>query len=314
TRPRARLGQVAPARRGPAHGVGGHQGIGGTVIRPPVAALRDVARTRCGAALGRALRIGRTGGAEPVADLHQVAGTRRVPTERAGIPGRVLARIAAPVADVHRAGIEILRARAARRHLRIDRAVGAGAVAALGCVASAGHAALEPVQVSARSHTPAAARHTVLAGWKTSAGQAALVPSQVSVTSQTPAAARHTVPAAAFASAGQAAALPLQNSAGSHAPAEARHSVVGGWKTSAGQSLVTPSQLSPTSQGPAAARHSAVLFASGGQATLVPVHVSVRSHTPAAARHTVSAGTTPLAGHTFLPPSPRSPPSPTPAA
>src|SRR5206468_2272017 len=71
----------------------------------------------------------------PVADLRQVAGTRRVPTQRAGIPGRVLARIAAPVADVHRAGIEILRARAARRHLRIDRAVGAGAVAALGGVA-----------------------------------------------------------------------------------------------------------------------------------------------------------------------------------
>src|SRR5205823_13806512 len=90
----------------------------------------------------------------------------------------------------------------------------------LACFASAGHAALEPVQLSARSHAPAATRHTVLAGWKASAGQAALVPSQVSGTSQTPAAARHTVPAAAFASAGQAAALPLQNSAGSHAPAE----------------------------------------------------------------------------------------------
>src|SRR5439155_193204 len=38
----------------------------------------------------------------------------------------------------------------------------------LACFASAGHAALEPVQVSARSHAPAAARHTVLAGWKAS--------------------------------------------------------------------------------------------------------------------------------------------------
>src|SRR5439155_2974021 len=84
---------------------------------------------------GRALRVGRTGGGEPVAELRQVAGTRRVPTQRAGIPGRVLARIAAPVADVHRAGIEIVRARAARRHLRIGRAVGTGAVAALGGVA-----------------------------------------------------------------------------------------------------------------------------------------------------------------------------------
>src|SRR5439155_8107937 len=61
--------------------------------------------------------------------------------------------------------------------------------------ASAGHEALEPVQVSATSHSPAAARHTVVAGWKASAGQAALVPSQLSATSHTPAEARHMVPA-----------------------------------------------------------------------------------------------------------------------
>src|SRR5439155_440196 len=151
TRARAGLRQVARAGRPAAHGAGGLEGIGRTGRARPVAGLGHVTdagrgaahaarrrlrlRPRGRAALGRALRIWRTGGAEPVADLHQVAGTRRVPTQRAGIPGRVLARIAAPVADVHRAGIEILRARAARRHLRIDRAVGAGAVAALGGVA-----------------------------------------------------------------------------------------------------------------------------------------------------------------------------------
>src|SRR5207249_12052596 len=100
----------------------------------------------------------------------------------------------------------------------------AGPPAPLTGFPSAGHAALAPVQVSARSHAPAAARHTVLAAWNASAGQAALVPSQVSVTSQTPAAARHTLPATAFASAGQAAPLPVQSSAGAQAPAEARHS------------------------------------------------------------------------------------------
>src|SRR5439155_4490848 len=94
------------------------------------------------------------------------------------------------------------------------------------CSASAAHEALAPVQVSATSQAPAAARHTVVAGWKASAGQAALVPSQVSATSQTPAAARHTVPGGVFASAGQAAPLPVQNSARSQAPAEARHWVV----------------------------------------------------------------------------------------
>src|SRR5439155_713880 len=135
TPPVAALGHVADAGGGAALEGRGLEGVGRAVVAHPVAALGHVARTRRRAALGRALCIGRTGGAEPVADLRQVAGTRRVPTRRAGIPDRVLARIAAPVADVHRAGIEILRARAARRHLRIGRAVGAGAVAALGGVA-----------------------------------------------------------------------------------------------------------------------------------------------------------------------------------
>ena len=44
--------------------------------------------------------------------------------------------------------------------------------------ASAGHAASVPVQNSATSQAPAAARHLVVAGLKASAGQLALVPVQ----------------------------------------------------------------------------------------------------------------------------------------
>jgi hypothetical protein len=57
-----------------------------------------------------------------------------------------------------------------------------------------GQTLLLPVQVSAASHTPAAARQTVVFEAKPSAGHVVLVPSQVSATSQTPTEARHTVP------------------------------------------------------------------------------------------------------------------------
>ena len=64
----------------------------------------------------------------------------------------------------------------------------------LACFPSAGHPTLVPVQVSATSHSPAAARHTVVVGSRTSAGQLVLVPVQVSTGSQMPADARHVVP------------------------------------------------------------------------------------------------------------------------
>ena len=65
----------------------------------------------------------------------------------------------------------------------------------LAFLASAGQAALLPVQLSATSHSPAAPRHTVLAEAKPSAGHVELVPVHVSATSQAPAVARHVVPA-----------------------------------------------------------------------------------------------------------------------
>src|SRR5437763_887177 len=60
---------------------------------------------------------------------------------------------------------------------------------------SAGQAALELVQVSAGSHTPAEARQTVLLETKVLVGQLGLLPSQTSATSQAPAEARHSAPA-----------------------------------------------------------------------------------------------------------------------
>jgi hypothetical protein len=126
-----------------------------------------------------------------------------------------------------------------------------------GCLASAGHAVLVPVQFSATSHTPAEARHTVLEGCLASAGQAALVPVHISATSHTPADARHCTVLAAYPSVGQLSLVPVHVSATSHTPAEARHTVLED------------------------------CLASAGHAALVPVHVSATSHTPPEARHSV---------------------------
>src|SRR5262249_13219649 len=103
-----------------------------------------------------------------------------------------------------------------------------------GCFASLGQAAEVPVQVSATSHTPAEARHTVVEGWKPSAGQAADVPVHVSATSQGPADARQTVVEGWKPSAGQGLPVPLQGSATSHGPVDARQTVpaaTGVWVT-----------------------------------------------------------------------------------
>src|SRR5947199_6835393 len=151
--------------------------------------------------------------------------------------------------------------------------------------ASAGQPALDPVQNSAGSHSPAEARQSAVVGRKASAGQEVLVPSQVSATSQSPAAGRHTAPAfpagcwqslllpshssrlqgfpspvqavplASFESAGQSGPVPGQFSARSHSPAAARQTTLEGWKPSAGHAVLVPSQVSATSQSPAAARH-----------------------------------------------------------
>ncbi len=116
-----------------------------------------------------------------------------------------------------------------------------------------------PVQVSATSHTPVAARHSTVAGSKASGGQSLLTPSQLSATSHGPATARHC--AMLFTSAGQAALVPVQVSATSQAPAAARQTVPllagsGGWmqrplasQLSAVQTLPSPAHAVPLAAG-----------------------------------------------------------------
>ena len=60
---------------------------------------------------------------------------------------------------------------------------------------SAGQLGPLPGQFSARSHSPAADRHSTLEDAKPSAGQVVLVPVQVSATSHAPATARQVAPA-----------------------------------------------------------------------------------------------------------------------
>jgi hypothetical protein len=121
--------------------------------------------------------------------------------------------------------------------------------------ASAGQAALDPVQFSATSQTADAERQTVADETKVSAGQAALEPVQFSATSQTPALERQTVLDVRKASAGQDALDPLHVSARSQVPAAERHTVADEANPLAGQFWLTPSHVSATSHAPAAERH-----------------------------------------------------------
>src|SRR5207244_1620679 len=89
--------------------------------------------------------------------------------------------------------------------------------------ASVGHAALVPVQVSATSHSPAAARHTAPA-FPAGCVQVLVLPSHRSRV-QGLVSAVHAVPAGCFASAGHVALVPVQLSATSHSPAAARQTV-----------------------------------------------------------------------------------------
>src|SRR5207249_2740348 len=81
--------------------------------------------------------------------------------------------------------------------------------------ASVGQLTDVPVQDSATSHSPAAARQVVVEGASASAGHVLAVPLQVSATSQGPADARQTVLDPGFASLGQVVLVPVQVSAAS---------------------------------------------------------------------------------------------------
>src|SRR5207253_5533622 len=120
-RARARRRWIAAADRGPADGARGDEVIGRAVVPLPIAALGDVARAHRGATGGRALDVGRTGGAASRAALGQVADARQRPAQRTcwrEVIGRaVIPDAVAALGDVARA-----RRRAAdRRALQVRR-------------------------------------------------------------------------------------------------------------------------------------------------------------------------------------------------
>jgi len=161
--------------------------------------------------------------------------------------------------------------------------------------------------------------HVVPTGWNESAGQAP-APLQLSATSQSPAAARHTSVVGSLLD--RQVPDPLQVSGLSQTVSlELPQAVAAGLNPSAGQDPA-PSQLSATSQSPAAARHTSVvgslfdrqvpepLQVSGLSQTVslelpqavaaglnpsagqepAPSQLSATSQSPAAARHTVVVG------------------------
>ena len=99
-----------------------------------------------------------------------------------------------------------------------------------------GQSLLVPLQLSATSHTFAAARHTAVLF--TSGPHVVLVPLHLSATSHTPAAARHTVLELAKPSAGQSPLVPVHCSATSHCPVDGRHVTVSAAKASTHVSAV----------------------------------------------------------------------------
>src|SRR5438034_7997314 len=114
--------------------------------------------------------------------------------------------------------------------MRLHRSVVQGLLSAVQAVpaaltASAGQVVLDPVQVSARSHSLTVARHTVPA-WPAGCVQGGLLmlPLHVSVVQGLPSSVQAD-PAALTASAGQVVLAPVQVSARSHSLTVARHTV-----------------------------------------------------------------------------------------
>src|SRR5205809_334661 len=200
---------------------------------------------------------------------------------------------------------------------------------------SAGHAALDPVQVSATSQESAAARQIapmfpagcwhvtwVPSHWSSvqglpsevhaaplvffaSAGHAPpAVPGQFSARSEARRAGRHTKALGLNTSVGQLALVPVHTSSGSHvSPEPVRHTApafpAGCWHVT-----LVPSHWSSV-QGLPSEVHAAplVFFASAGHAPpAVPGQFSATSHSPAAVRHTKVLGLNTSVGQLALVP------------
>jgi hypothetical protein len=131
---------------------------------------------------------------------------------------------------------------------------------------------IAPGQVSATSHSFAAARHTAPA-LPGACMQMVLVPSQVSVVQGSPSSA-HAAPALP-AGCWQALLVPLQVSAVQGLPSSV-HAVPAGFLTSLGHVELVPVQVSTASHWSTAARHTAPVLPAGcWQVVLVPLHASV---------------------------------------
>src|SRR5438034_6660846 len=187
--------------------------------------------------------------------------------------------------------------------MRLHRSVVQGLLSAVQAVpaaltASAGQVVLDPVQVSARSHSLTVARHTVPA-WPAGCVQGGLLmlPLHVSVVQGLPSSVQAD-PAALTASAGQVVLAPVQVSARSHSLTVARHTVPA-WPAGCVQrGLPTvPLQVSVVQGLPSSVQADpADLTALAGQVVLAPVQGSARSHSLAVARRTVPAWAARCAG------------------
>jgi hypothetical protein len=155
----------------------------------------------------------------------------------------------------------------------------------LAFLASVGQLEDAPVQVSARSHSPAATLQTTPA-LPAACWQAADVPLHLSVVQTFPSSVQ-AVPFGFLPSDGHAADEPLQFSARSHSSAAERQMVADDLNASLGQFKDDPLHISATSQVPAAARQTVPFVNSVHvpseparlQAPQPPVH-AVSQHTP----------------------------------
>src|SRR5205807_412716 len=133
----AGLGHVARARRGPAHGARGHEGVGWTAVGHSIAELGHVARPDGRPADAGGLDVGRAGRGDAGARLRRVAAAGRRTADGAGdhevVRGTAVADAVAALGDVARTG----RRPTDRRALHVGRTRGVAAGAALGDVAHA---------------------------------------------------------------------------------------------------------------------------------------------------------------------------------
>src|SRR5206468_2484250 len=194
--------------------------------------------------------------------------------------------------------------------------------------ALAGQVVLLPVQVSARSHSLTAARHTVPA-WPAGCVQRGLptLPLHVSVVQTLPSSVQavpaaltavgevvvvpalvvsgwpHSLAAARDVVAGQVVLVPVQVWSRSHSLSAVWHGVPAlparCWQRGL---LVLPLHVSVVQTLPSSVQAVPASLTAVGQVGLVPEQVSVRSHSLVAVWHTVPAGFSASAGHVWLAP------------